>query len=361
MNRVGLSGHSRGGEGVVAAEQLNRTEGLGYKIKAVNAIAPTDQDNYVRYVPEVPYFLLMAAADGDVSNLQGLRTYNRAFPTTATVQAEKSMLWVHGANHNFFNTSWTPSSGTACAGDDGSGGGRLPESVQRLVACQTIVPFFRLNLGGNLGFRKLFWGEAVLEGLEGVRAYWAYQAPRRRVVDDFESGDNPATNSLGGAVTTSGGFSTFDEFNLMSSGPDTFGSTFFHFTHGLVLGWNAQQTYESVLPAGSRNVSSYQAVTLRAGVIVNALNPPNAPRAIRIGLRTAGGAVANVGFESDGAPEPPLPLSRQRRKAVLTTVRIPLSSFRNGKDPLPLHDIERVIIEARNTGLIAIDDLQFTN
>ena len=286
--------------------------------------------------------------------------YNRAFPTTATVQAEKSMLWVHGANHNFFNTSWTPSSGTVCAGDDGFGGGRLPESVQRLVACQTIVPFFRLNLGGNSGFRKLFQGETVLEGLEGVRAYWAYQAPRRRVVDDFETGDNPATNSLGGAVTTSGGFSTFDEFNLMSSGPDTFGSTFFHFTHGLVLGWNAQQTYESVLPAGSRNVSSYQAVTLRAGVIVNALRP-NAPRAIRIGLRTAGGTVANVGFDLTALQSLPSPYPDNGGKTVLTTVRIPLSSFRNGKDPLPLNDIERVIIEARNTGLIAIDDLQFTN
>jgi len=57
MNKIGLSGHSRGGEGVVAAEYINRTEALGFKIKAVNAIAPTDQDPAIRYISEEPYFI----------------------------------------------------------------------------------------------------------------------------------------------------------------------------------------------------------------------------------------------------------------------------------------------------------------
>jgi hypothetical protein len=361
MNRVGLSGHSRGGEGVVAAEFVNRTEALGFKIKAVNAIAPTDQDAFVHYVPEVPYFLLLGSADGDISDLQGLRTYDRAFPTGAAVQADKSMLWVYGANHNFFNTSWTPSSGTPCATDDAKGDELLPDSVERLVACQTIVPFFRLNLGGESGFRRLFQGEVVLEGLDGVQAHWAHQAPHRRTVDDFEIGDNPATNTLGGAVTTSGGFSTFDEFNLMASGPDTFGTSFRHFTHGLVLGWSAAQTYETVLPTGSRDVSGYRALALRAGLIVDALNPVDASRAIRVALRTTGGVVANVGFDLTGLESLPYPSSLGGGKTVLTTVRIPLTSFRDGKAALPLGDIERVIIQTKNSGLVAIDDLQFTD
>lgn len=115
MSKIGLSGHSRGGEGVVAAEHINRTEGHGFNILAVNAIAPTDQDRAISYVPQVPYFLLMAAADGDVSNLQGLRTYDRSFPATAPNQATKTMQWIYGANHNFFNTVWTPGTGFACA------------------------------------------------------------------------------------------------------------------------------------------------------------------------------------------------------------------------------------------------------
>lgn len=77
LTRIGLSGQSRGGEGVVAAEYINRVENLGFHIKAVNAIAPTDQDPTISYVPQVPYFLLLSASDGNVSNLQGLRTYDR--------------------------------------------------------------------------------------------------------------------------------------------------------------------------------------------------------------------------------------------------------------------------------------------
>jgi len=93
MSRIGLSGHSRGGEGVVAAEFIKRAESLGFQIRAVNAIAPTDQDPLIHYVPQVPYFLLIAASDGDVSNLQGLRTYDRTSLAAAAVQSEKSMLW----------------------------------------------------------------------------------------------------------------------------------------------------------------------------------------------------------------------------------------------------------------------------
>jgi len=44
MSRIALSGHSRGGEGVVAAQQLNTTWPTPHSIVAVNAIAPTDQN-----------------------------------------------------------------------------------------------------------------------------------------------------------------------------------------------------------------------------------------------------------------------------------------------------------------------------
>jgi hypothetical protein len=360
LAKIGLSGHSRGGEGVVAAEYLNRTEGLGYKIVAVNAIAPTDQDAYVRYEPEVPYFLLLAASDGDVSNLQGLRTYDRAFPTGAAAQAEKSTLWVYGANHNFFNTAWSPSSGTACAFDDGTGGGRISDSEQRLVACQSILPFFRLHLQNATGYRKLFRGEVVPVGLQGVRMYWSYQDPKRLTVDDYEAGDNPATNSLGGAASGSGGFATFDEYEFKSGGPDTFNASFFHFTHGLVLGWNANQAYETVLPVASRNVSTYSTLSLRAAQVIHALNPVNGATTLRVTLRTTGGATANVNFDTAGVLSVPYPYPDNGGKTVLGTLRVPLEAFRAGTAALPLNDIERVIIEVRGTGVLAIDDVAFT-
>ena len=362
MSRIGLSGHSRGGEGVVAAEFINRAEGLGFQIRAVNAIAPTDQDPLIHYVPEVPYFLLMAASDGDVSNLQGLRTYDRTSLAGAATQSEKSMLWVYGANHNFFNTAWTPGFGVACALDDGVGEGRLSASTQRHVACQGIVPFFRLHLQDRHRFRKLLRGEVVVEGLDGVRMYWSYQDPTRREVDSFDSGDDRTTNSLGGAVATSGGFTTFDEFEFKSSGPDLFNASFRHFTHGLVLGWNSTQTYETALPAGQRDVSGFRALSLRVGQILDGgvLNRLDTPRTFRVSMRTGGGAVANVGFDVAGLQTVPFPYEYNDGKTVLGTIRIPLKSFRLGGEPLPLVDIQAVVLEFRESGLIAVDDIQFT-
>jgi len=362
MNRIGLSGHSRGGEGVVAAEHINRMEGLGFHILAVNAIAPTAQDPTIHYVPEVPYFLLMSASDGDVSNLQGLRTYDRTSLAGAAAQSEKSMLWVYGANHNFYNTVWTPGNGFACASDDGVGEGRLTPPLQQLIGCQTIVPFFELHLQNKPAVRQLFQGDRLVEGLDGVRMYWAYQHPDRREVDNFDFGDNPNTNSLGGAITTSGGFGTFDEFEFKPSGPDLFNASFRHFTHGLVLGWNGPQTYETVLPPANRDVSGYKALALRIGQILDGgvLNPLDTPRTVRVGLRTASGKVANQDFDVTGVQSVPHPYEYNGGKTVLGTLRVPLTQFRDGTKPLPLNDIEAIILEFKGTGLVAIDDIQFS-
>lgn len=353
VNMIGLSGHSRGGEGVVAAEVINRTEALGFQIKAVNAIAPTDQDPYIRYVPQVPYFLLLSASDGDVSNLQGLRTYDRTSPAATPPQSVKEMLWVHGANHNFSNTVWTPAFAFACSSDDGSGGGRISDSLQRLAACQSIVPFFRLFLRNEAGFRKLFLGDVTVEGLDGVRMFWTYQDPVRKEVDNFDSGGT-GTNSLGGTVATSGGFSSFSKIAIGASPLN------FHFTGGLLLGWGATQTYTTELPVPQRNVSGFSALSLRVSQVIDALNPVNTPRTFRVSLKTTSGTISNVSFDVAGLQSVPYPYPDNGGKTVLGTIRIPLSIFRNGNAALPLNSIQQVILEFRGTGKIAVDDIQFT-
>jgi len=361
MNKISLSGHSRGGEGVVAAEYFNRVEGHGFAIKAINAIAPTDQDPGIRYVPQVPYFLLLAASDGDVSNLQGLRTYDRTSLEGALVSSEKSMLWVYGANHNFFNTSWTPESGVTCSFNDGAGySGRLAAALQRRVACQSIVPFFRLHLQNLTGYRKLFRGEVLPEGLDGVEMYWAYQNPLRMEVDNFDSGDNPNTNSLGGPVTTSGGFTPFDEAPFGGAG--SYNGSFYHKTSGLVLGWNAVQSYETVLPAAHRDVSTYSALSLRISQILDnsTLNKLDTPRTFKVSLKTGTGEVSNQDFDVAGIQSNAYPYEDNGGKTVLTTLRIPLNGFRNGNRPFSFNNIESIKLEFKGTGLIAIDDIQFT-
>lgn len=362
MSRIGLSGHSRGGEGVVAAEFINRVESLGFSISAVNAIAPTDQDPLVNYVPEVPYFLLMAASDGDVSNLQGIRTYDRTSLASSPMQSEKSMLWVHGANHNFFNTVWTPGTGFMCSSDDGVGGGRLAPQLQQLVACQSVVPFLRRHLNNETDFDPVFRGEAAIVGMNGVRAYWSHQDIERLEVDNFDDAGGPNTNSLGGSATVSGSMSVFDEFSFRSSGAGTFNGSFRGDTDGLVLGWNATRVYETQLPVGMRDVSSFDAVALRVSQILDggAQNPADAGKTLRVSLRSAGGDTANVHVDVVGTQSVPYPYEDNGGKTVLSTIRVPLSSFRHDNLPFPLDDVEALSIELIGQGLIAVDDIQFT-
>jgi hypothetical protein len=192
--------------------------------------------------------------------------------------------------------------------------------------------------------------------------YWSYQDPNRREVDNFDAGDDRTTNSLGGAVTTSSGFTAFDEFEFKTSGPDLFNASFRHFTHGLVLGWNSTQTYETTLPAGQRDVSDYRALSLRMGQILDGgvLNRLDTPRTFRVTLRTGTGIVANTGFDVAGLQTIPFPYEYNGGKTVLGTIRIPLKSFRTAGGPLPLDDVQAVVLEFRDSGLIAVDDIQFT-
>lgn len=362
LDSIGLSGHSRGGEGVVAAEFINRTEALGFAIKAVNSIAPTDQDPLVHYVPKVPYFLLMAASDGDVSNLQGLRTYDRTSLATSPAQSEKSMLWVHGANHNFYNTVWTPGNGFMCASDDGNGGGRLTPELQQLTACQSIVPFFRQHLTSEDTFLTVSTGESKSQGLDGVDAYWSNQTTQRLDVDHFDDANGPNTNSLGGTASVSGPTTDFNEFSFRPFGPNQFNNSFRGDTDGLVLGWNTSRIYKTTLPPGMRDVSEFNAVVMRISQILDGgvQNQADSETTLRVSLRTAGGISSNAHVDLVGTQAVPFPYQDNGGKTVLTTTRVPLQDFRHNNQPLNLTDIESLSIELIGRGLVAIDDIQFT-
>jgi len=134
----------------------------------------------------------------------------------------------------------------------------------------------------------------------------------------------------------------------------------FHFTGGLLLGWGATQAYTTELPLPQRNVSTFSALALRVSQVIDALNPVNTPRTFRVSLKTTSGTISNVSFDVVGLQSVPYPYPDNGGKTVLGTIRIPLSSFRNGNIALPLNDIQSVGLEFRGTGKIAVDDIQFT-
>jgi hypothetical protein len=184
MSKIALSGHSRGGEGVVAAQELNKTWPTPHTIVAVNAIAPTDQNSVSYLMTDAPYFLLIGARDGDVESMQGFRTYDRAYPEGATVRYDKSVAWVYGANHNYFNTIWTdaaalgspnPWAGAKDDAWDKTVAYTMTAAEQRQVANTTICAFFRQHLQDIEPYREILTGRVKPSAMVNQHIYWTFE------------------------------------------------------------------------------------------------------------------------------------------------------------------------------------------
>jgi len=166
LARVGLMGHSRGGEGVVAAAQLNVAAQHQYGILSVLPLAPTDFAR--RTLSDVTTMAVLPYCDGDIGDQQGQKYIDdsrHAFDDNVL----RSAVWVMGANHNFFNTVWTPGAYPAGGEDDWNTDDttsacstldptRLNAADQYQVGVTLMTGFFRSTLGGETQFLPLFDG-----------------------------------------------------------------------------------------------------------------------------------------------------------------------------------------------------------
>lgn len=165
LTDVGLMGHSRGGEGVVKAALLNAERPSPYGIRAVMPLAPVD---FLRStLPGVPMAVVLPYCDGDVWDQQGQHFYDDS-RYGATDDVLRTSLLVMGANHNYFNSEWTPGTSVAPSFDDWfddsdpvcgkQAPSRLTPAEQRAVGAAYISGFFRLHLDGEHQFLPLFDG-----------------------------------------------------------------------------------------------------------------------------------------------------------------------------------------------------------
>jgi hypothetical protein len=119
MTRIGLMGHSRGGDAVSSFVEYDHTRPVGerYPLRAVISLAPVDYERHVPY--GVPFMTVFGSCDGDVSNLQGARLYERSQYTAdayPTYQVEQL-----GGNHDAYNTVWQADGDDASATDAACG------------------------------------------------------------------------------------------------------------------------------------------------------------------------------------------------------------------------------------------------
>lgn len=136
LSRVLLVGHSRGGEGVnraaldslypPPAEQDGYHGPVRWSIRGMVLIGPTVFGQ--NPVPDVPSVTILPGCDGDVSDLQG-EVYVDGTRAVSNGSALHSAVYVVGADHNFFNSEWTPGRSAAPSEDDFSDDPQHPDPV----------------------------------------------------------------------------------------------------------------------------------------------------------------------------------------------------------------------------------------
>ncbi|MET7622401.1 hypothetical protein [Streptomyces sp. NPDC005408] len=177
LSRVLLVGHSRGGEGVnrAALDSINRppADQDGYRgpvrwhIRGTVLIGPTIFGQ--NPAPDVPSVTILPGCDGDVSDLQG-EIYVDGTRGISRGAALHSAVYIVGANHNFFNSEWTPGQAQAPADDDFWAGEtpdplctpgrktRLTATQQQAAGATYIAAAARLFVAGDDGVRPLLDG-----------------------------------------------------------------------------------------------------------------------------------------------------------------------------------------------------------
>jgi hypothetical protein len=394
MTRVGTMGHSRGGEGVVRHYVLNNDLGAPYGIKAVFPLAPVDFNRFV--VNNAALNVLLPYCDGDVADLQGVHFYDDARYNVPGDLAPKHYVLVMGANHNFYNTIWSPgSSSFPGAANDwlafvqgghsdsqcGSvpGNRRLTEAQQRGTGLAYMSAFFRAYVGGESQFIPILTGDAPPPPSAATTdLFVSYHAPDnpalRLDVNRLLNDTNLTLNFLGGAVTQLG-LTPYDLCGGEAPQPPTClpGQPNVRQPHTtpsarsplrglsqLRTGWNNfTGNYRNDVPPSFGNVSGYQAVQFRVSVnFADARNIEGLAQDFRVRLTDASGSSASVRV-SDVSGALYFPPGDIVPKVVLNTVRIPLSAFGG----VNLNNVRSVqfTFDQRLQGAILVTDVAFAS
>jgi hypothetical protein len=372
MQNIGTMGHSRGGEGVVRHYIINEDEGSPYGIQAVLPLAPVDFFRPV--INNVPMSVILPYCDGDVSDLQGIHFYDDSRYNVANDKAPKYAQEVIGANHNHFNTVWTPGEFPAGTWNDTTCSSfQLTAAQQRDVGEAYMATFFRIHLGGETKFERYFDGRDLTpKAVKFADIHQSYHAPANQRVDVNRFLDDEALeeNQLGGDVKEQklspfdlcGGPSPQPQHCLPLSGqqqPHTTGDR--PGLSQLRYGWESKKAQMiNEVPGADGNVSKYQTLTFRTGRnFADPRTPAGKALDFSVVLTDGSGKKSSVRVAkwSDALFAQPgsgsgLP------KMMLSTVRIPLDEFKG----VDLTDVSKITFkhDKSKSGAILSTDLAFT-
>ena len=218
IDRVALIGHSRGGEAVGIAASFNSLArypddasqkfDFGFNLRGVIAIAPVDGQYQPRDrgtpVRDVNYFTIHGSMDGDVQSFEGTSQYSRVtFPDDAEPHF-KASLYVTGANHGQFNTTWENLDTGIFRAWALDLDGIMDGEAQRDVARVFFSAFMEVVLRDRTEYLPIFSDvRYAANWLPNTFYISQYANSAQQPIADFEEDIDPATTTLaGGRIET---------------------------------------------------------------------------------------------------------------------------------------------------------------
>ncbi len=368
LSNVGLMGHSRGGEGARAAYNLYRDAdspwpariGSDLRIKGIFEIGPVDgQTSRVLDATGTSWNVLLPMCDGDVSNLQGVRPFDRMIDdATETPATPKSTFSVWGTNHNFYNSEWQRSDAASCRNHDAVWLRENGAALQRHVGNTAMAAFFRAHVGrdANPQLGRLFNPAhplptelATITPIE--RGY--VDTPNAVVTRVFERFDRPTGTNTSGAANDAANV-TVAHKRLSAHDKNQVGAE---------LSWtqaNAGVFFQSnwEAPGSGRDLGPAKTLTFRVARAPGAANPASVPTDFSIQLVQADGSLTAPVALSDYLWLQGPAIGPGGPHAILQTVRIPLAAF-PGVDLTKLRGI-RYTFDRSPAGAVYLSDLSLS-
>ncbi len=390
LDRIGLVGHSRGGEAVAIAAAFNRLPchpenaalrfDYNFGIRAVAALAPVDG----QYLPgerplplaDVNYLVLHGAHDMDVVSFSGLRQYNRLQFLDGKPRF-KSTVYLYGANHGQFNRAWGRRDMLGPARQLFNLGALLPAEEQEQAAKVFISAFMEATLHGQAGYHALFRDPRVARAWLPETLYLSqYQDSSAIRIAAFEEDIDLETTSLPGASLHGEGLTLWREQVV----PLRWGNSH---TSAAYLGWDTTSApgaprFCLTLPEGDLVLSPQSALTFALAEadespLPGEERPPkgnDAPLDLTLELVDHAGEIARLPLGRFSLLQPPLRVHLGKAawmsalppsEAVFQTFQFRLDSFATQNprfNPARLVEI-RFVFDRSPAGVVILDEIGF--
>lgn len=252
MDRLALIGHSRGGEAVGVAAAFNSLSrypddaslefDFNFNLKGVIAIAPVYGQYEARERPtqisDVNYLTVHGNMDGDVQSFEGIGQYSRV-GFTGDDYRFRSSLYIVGANHGQFNTTWENMDTWPFMGWSLDTSRLMPRESQRDVARVYFSAFLEIAFNDRHEYLPLLkdarYGANWLPNTFFINQF---SDSNENIVVDFENDIEPSTLDIDGGRIEAFNLSRWYEVanELKFDELDT---------HSLVVAWNKDFSNET--------------------------------------------------------------------------------------------------------------------